>query len=241
MSREVAVEVPAAIRFLPMIRWILPLLLLVVGLAAAPAPAAAQRQRLSMDPGWRFTLGDPTGAEQPAIRRQPVAPAGPPARLEHRRHATRGRSRRGPRGLLPYGYRLVPQVLSAAGRRARARGLARVRRRVHEQRRLDQRRAPGAAALRLHRLRLRRHPAPGARHQRGGRASGQLAPAQLPLVHRQRHLPARLADHRRPASRGPLGHLRDDPARRQSRAPTWWLASGWRTGTTRRAKACSGQ
>jgi len=28
-------------------------------------PAAAQRQRLSMDPGWRFTLGDPAGAEQP--------------------------------------------------------------------------------------------------------------------------------------------------------------------------------
>jgi beta-galactosidase len=48
-----------------MIRWILPLLLLVVGLAAAPAPAAAQRQRLSMDPGWRFSLDDPAGAEQP--------------------------------------------------------------------------------------------------------------------------------------------------------------------------------
>ena len=48
-----------------MIRSILPLLLLVVGLAAAPAPAAAQRQRLSMDPGWRFSLDDPAGAEQP--------------------------------------------------------------------------------------------------------------------------------------------------------------------------------
>ena len=30
-------------------------------------PAAAQRQRLSMDPGWRFTLGDPRGAEQPSF------------------------------------------------------------------------------------------------------------------------------------------------------------------------------
>jgi beta-galactosidase len=48
-----------------MIRSILPLLILLAALAEAPTPAAAQRQRLSMDPGWRFSLGDPTGAEQP--------------------------------------------------------------------------------------------------------------------------------------------------------------------------------
>ena len=36
----------------------------VVSLAAA-TQVAAQRQRLSMDPGWRFILGDPAGAEQP--------------------------------------------------------------------------------------------------------------------------------------------------------------------------------
>jgi beta-galactosidase len=30
-------------------------------------PAAAQRQRFSMDPGWRFTLGDPAGAQQPGF------------------------------------------------------------------------------------------------------------------------------------------------------------------------------
>jgi beta-galactosidase len=41
------------------------LLLSVVMLSAAGAPVAAQRQRLSMDPGWRFTLGDPAGAERP--------------------------------------------------------------------------------------------------------------------------------------------------------------------------------
>src|SRR5260370_14224749 len=43
---------------------------LVLGLSAltfAARPAAAQRQRLSMDPGWRFTLGDPKGAEQPGF------------------------------------------------------------------------------------------------------------------------------------------------------------------------------
>lgn len=36
-------------------------------LVVAATPAAAQRQRLSMDPGWRFVLGDPKGAEQPAF------------------------------------------------------------------------------------------------------------------------------------------------------------------------------
>jgi len=36
-------------------------------LSLAGTPAAAQRQRLSMDPGWRFSLGDPAGAEQPGF------------------------------------------------------------------------------------------------------------------------------------------------------------------------------
>jgi len=42
----------------------------VIGMAAltvSASPAAAQRQRLSMDPGWRFTLSDPAGAQQPAF------------------------------------------------------------------------------------------------------------------------------------------------------------------------------
>jgi len=34
-------------------------------LTAAATPASAQRQRLSMDPGWRFLLGDTAGAERP--------------------------------------------------------------------------------------------------------------------------------------------------------------------------------
>ena len=44
---------------------LLHLLPLVVGLLALPL--AAQRQRLSMDPGWRFTLGDAEGAERPGF------------------------------------------------------------------------------------------------------------------------------------------------------------------------------
>ena len=43
------------------------LLLALVVLCAAAGPSAAQRQRLSMDPGWRFALGDQAGAEQPGF------------------------------------------------------------------------------------------------------------------------------------------------------------------------------
>lgn len=39
----------------------------LVLIAALPSPAAAQRERLSMDPGWRFTLGDVPGAERPGF------------------------------------------------------------------------------------------------------------------------------------------------------------------------------
>ncbi|MBL8979741.1 MAG: beta galactosidase jelly roll domain-containing protein, partial [Gemmatimonadetes bacterium] len=37
----------------------------LLGLALLAAPATAQGTRWSMDPGWRFTRGDPAGAEQP--------------------------------------------------------------------------------------------------------------------------------------------------------------------------------
>src|SRR5574341_101165 len=52
---------------MPMIRAtrLLSLLLTVLGIAVTPA--LAQRQRLSMDPGWRFVLGDSTGAERPGF------------------------------------------------------------------------------------------------------------------------------------------------------------------------------
>jgi beta-galactosidase len=50
-----------------MIRFVTVLVLCLAATATAATPAAAQRQRLSMDPGWRFTLGDPAGAQQPAF------------------------------------------------------------------------------------------------------------------------------------------------------------------------------
>ncbi|HET7790393.1 MAG TPA: glycoside hydrolase family 2 TIM barrel-domain containing protein [Gemmatimonadales bacterium] len=45
------------------LRAALPLVLLALG----ARPAAGQRQRYSMDPGWRFTLGDVSGAEAPSF------------------------------------------------------------------------------------------------------------------------------------------------------------------------------
>jgi beta-galactosidase len=41
------------------------LLVLSLALFTVVTPSVAQRQRLSMDPGWRFTLADPAGGEQP--------------------------------------------------------------------------------------------------------------------------------------------------------------------------------
>ncbi len=43
------------------------IVLALATLTMAAGPAAAQRQRLSMDPGWHFTLGDPAGAERPGF------------------------------------------------------------------------------------------------------------------------------------------------------------------------------
>src|SRR3990172_9763026 len=50
-----------------MLRSVTALLLALAALAAGAGPAGAQRQRLSMDPGWRFNLGDPAGAERPSF------------------------------------------------------------------------------------------------------------------------------------------------------------------------------
>jgi len=44
------------------------LIAFTLALPAVAVPASAQRQRLSMDPNWRFVLGDSTGAERPGYR-----------------------------------------------------------------------------------------------------------------------------------------------------------------------------
>ncbi len=97
----------------------------------------------------------------------------------------------------------------------------------------------GNRPIRLRQLRLRCHRAPGAGGERGRRAGGQLATAQLAVVHRQRHLSPRLADHRGSAARGPLGNLRDHTRGPTPRARRSWSAPGWRTITPSRAGGCS--
>src|SRR5512146_1251433 len=47
------------------------LVLVALSTLSAAAPLAAQRQRYSMDPGWRFALGDVAGAEAPAFDDRP--------------------------------------------------------------------------------------------------------------------------------------------------------------------------
>jgi beta-galactosidase len=48
-----------------MIRFATAIVLSLATVTLAAGPSAAQRQRLSLDPGWQFHLGDPTGAERP--------------------------------------------------------------------------------------------------------------------------------------------------------------------------------
>src|SRR4051812_2661004 len=59
-TRGTTLRSPCNLRGTPCLRGALLLLL-------AATPVVAQRQRLSMDPDWRFTLGDPAGAEQPSF------------------------------------------------------------------------------------------------------------------------------------------------------------------------------
>src|SRR5438876_3251484 len=164
-------------------------------------------------PRLAVRAGRPPGCRSAGVRRRQVAQARPAARLEHRGHAEPRCSRRGAHRLLPRGDRLVPEGVSTPCRHARARGVARVRRRLHELGRLDQRLPPGETTLRIHQLRVRHHETRRTGRERDCRARGQFAPAQLPLVHGERHLSARVAGARRSAACGPLGRLRDDAAR----------------------------
>ena len=215
---------------------------LLLGLAAlslTASPAAAQRQRLSMDPGWRFTPRRPCRRRAARLRRPGWRRLDLPHDWSIEGTPRPGRPGGGGMGYFPAGIGWYRKAFRAARRRPGPGGLARVRRHLHEQRRLDQRRPAGPAALRLHRLRLRRQQTSRARRQRGRRSRRQLAAAQLPVVHGQRHLPPRLADYRRSASRGPLGDLPDDPRRGLHGAPTSWPAPAWRTTAPCRAEECS--
>ncbi len=90
----------------------LTLSLAALALAAAPFRAAAQRERLSMDPGWRFTLGDPAGRRAARVRRPRVAPAW----ICRTTGASRARRRRTPRPV--DAGRICPPASAGTARRS---------------------------------------------------------------------------------------------------------------------------
>ena len=164
------------------------------GGASGRRPAAAPVH----GPGLALHPRRPRGRRAARLRRPPVAPAGPAARLEHRGDA-RGRTpRRRAR------WATSPRASAGTARRS-ACPPARAGREawlefdgvymnsdvwingVHLGRR-PYGYTSFAYDITAHLVRGR---------ERGRRARGQLAPAQLPLVHGQRHLPPRLADPRR--------------------------------------------
>ena len=158
----------------------------------------------------RLAVSSGRGRQRPErrYRRRVLAATRRAARLEHRRPLRSalpgGRRRR----ISQRRHRLVSQDFRHAPGSQRPPRLDRVRRRLHGQRRLAQRQAPGPASLRLHELLLRpdrRPQAPGP--ERPGRAAQRRATLQ-PLVLRGGHLPPRAAASARSRPRGPLGNLR---------------------------------
>jgi hypothetical protein len=98
---------------------------------------------------------------------------------------------------------------------------AAIRRRVPVQRCVDQRPAPGFAALWLHHVLLRTHSASPLwqRAEPRRRARGQLAPAESALVLRLRHQSPHLAHQHRTCLHRAVGHRRHHSADHCSRLP----------------------
>ena len=120
-----------------------------------PANSPA-RIRESFDFGWKFFKGDAPGA-QSQLHGLRVAHPRSAARLEHRRPLRRDRRRR--RGACP---RASAGIGSVSAHPSPANVVDRVRRRLSEQRCVDQRPVSWQTALWLHRFRIRSHAAPEA-------------------------------------------------------------------------------
>ena len=139
------------------------------------------------------------------------------SRLEHRRSVRRVKSDRRRRRISARRHRLVQEAFFLARGVFRAARLYRVRRRHGQQRRLDQRQAPGQAALRVCQLRLRTDEGSCIRKRQNqcpGRAGRQLRPAGFPVVHGRGHLPPRAPGGHGSCALRPVVHVRHDTAHR---------------------------
>ena len=144
--------------------------------------------------GWKFNRGDVTDAQATTFNDSSWRSADAAARLEHRARLQQSSPAGSGGGFLDGGigwYRKSFTRRSGVERPAHPR---RLRRRLHEQRGLDQRHVAGNAAVRLLELRVRSHALRDVRRQQRHRGPRQQQPAQQPLVFGQRHLPQRLAD-----------------------------------------------
>ena len=172
-----------------------------------PSPPARPAAGFLMDPGWRFTLGDPAGAERPGFDAKGWRLLDLPHDWSIEGTPGEDAPGGGRVGLLPSGigwYRKSFRLPAGARGQSVA---ARVRRDLHERRGVAQRDPAGEAPVRLHRRRLRCDEAPGRGDQCDRGPGRQLGAAEFALVHRQRHLPPRLAhDHGSPP-RGALGDV----------------------------------
>jgi len=147
--------------------------------SAAPGGGATQvggRLRTQRAPDLRFRLeilprrcARCTSARFSRFRLEDPRPA---PRLEHRRTIRRERAHRRPRRLPAHRRRLVSEAIPPSGFLRRPKRVHRIRRRLRERRSLDQRHLPRQAALRIHRLRLRSHPASQLRRRQCHRGPG---------------------------------------------------------------------
>ena len=202
---------------------------------------SGHRPAASVDgPGVALHPGRSGGRRAAGVRRSPVAPAGPAARLEHRGHAApRTLPAADSVGFLPGGIGWYRKSFRAARRGSRpSSASARVRRRLHEQRRLDQRRPPRQAArtaTSASRTTSPRTWCPASTWSRCASTTRRQPNSRWYTgsgIYRHVWL-----THRRPAARGALGDVRDDAARRLRAAPTSSRARSWRTIAPRRAAA----
>ena len=145
------------------------------------------------------------------VRRFRLAHARSAARLEHRGRVQRTESRRRGRRRTAGRRWVVSQEIRRSRCRFRQADLRRIRRRLSQQRGVDQRAVPREATLRVQLVPLRPYATPPlSRSQRHCGARGQFATAELALVLGVGDLSPCPARHHRSGARRSVGHVRHD-------------------------------